>query len=165
MNYTEETFGSARVAVSRWRPESRPSATVVAVHGFGVDGYRTYRYVADLLSSAGIDVVAPDLPGFGKSGKLDRYSLSLYADIIAELAQEFETPVIGMGHSMGAKVVLAAMIDHPDIFERYVLINPGGFSVIGPWIVRQADKKAIVKLISSSLVQNVLGRTPLRFFT
>lgn len=109
---------------------AKTTATILAVHGFGTSGYRTYRHVAARLSDAGIRLIAPDLLGFGDSESPEiPYSLDLYADLLSELSDELalERPII-LGHSLGGKIAAATAVRHADRFSGLVLANPGGFS-------------------------------------
>jgi len=111
---------------------------VLAVHGYKSTGLKSFSAFAEHLQPHGIGVIAPDLPGFGGSTPPitewlpdDVYSLDRYADFLDTMAAEFNLPRPAiLGHSMGAKIALAAAVRHPDRFGPIILVNPGGFS---PW--------------------------------
>jgi pimeloyl-ACP methyl ester carboxylesterase len=118
------------IAIARTCLHADRIATVVAVHGFGTTGYRTYRHVASLLAEQRIELIAPDLPGFGDSDAPDVvYSLEYYSDILASIAAhlKLDQPVL-LGHSMGGKIASAAAVRHGDIYSALALVNPGGFA-------------------------------------
>ncbi|NLE98446.1 MAG: alpha/beta hydrolase [Propionibacterium sp.] len=96
----------------------------VLVHGIGM-GHRVFRGVAEKLDPAGA-VYAVDLPGFGDSPEpaeaLDMAgSGDFLAAFVASLPEQDRTLV---GHSMGAQVVVEALVRHPGVARRAVLIAP-----------------------------------------
>ncbi len=76
------------------------------VHGFCEDS-RMYDSFLRFLADAGYRVLAPDLPGFGRSATLPGATLADYAGILEHLIREQDLvrPVI-IGHSMGGYVAL-----------------------------------------------------------
>jgi pimeloyl-ACP methyl ester carboxylesterase len=71
-------------------------------------------------------VVAPDLPGFGKSDAPEReYGIAAFADIVARLCDELglRGPVI-VGHSMSGAVALEVAAARPDLPSAVVLLDP-----------------------------------------
>jgi pimeloyl-ACP methyl ester carboxylesterase len=103
-------------------PPERPS--VVLVHGVGVSS----RYMVPTAIRLGtmFHTYAPDLPGFGRSGKpphvLDIREL---ADALAAWAQ-----VIGLrgatlvGNSLGCEVIIDFALRYPALIDRAVLVGP-----------------------------------------
>jgi pimeloyl-ACP methyl ester carboxylesterase len=81
--------------------------TLILTHGWGPDS--TVWYYAKKQLTDQFRVVVWDLPGLGKSKKPQNrdYSLEKYArDLEAVLAQVDDQPVILLGHSMGAMILL-----------------------------------------------------------
>lgn len=154
----DEAFVRLRVAagghahaVAVAEPETPPAATVLAVHGFGTSGERTFRHVAPFLCGAGLRLVAPDLSGFGASEAPGRPpSLAFYADHLRELADalDLDRPLL-LGHSMGGAIAASAAALYPDRFRGVVLVNPSGFGIAG-WLAN--------RLATSRLVHFLLGR-------
>lgn len=136
-------FHTATVTVEGYRHHyayaaGPPGAPVVlALHGFGTTGYRTFRHLAPALHAAGVGLYAPDLLGFGGSDEArdGRYSLRRYAHLTRTFADllALRRPVL-VGHSMGAKVAVAAAVCYPEQFSGLVLVNPGGFSRYARWM-------------------------------
>jgi pimeloyl-ACP methyl ester carboxylesterase len=96
----------------------------VLVHGIGM-GHRVFRDLAEELGRRG-PVYAIDLPGFGDSPEpgsaLDMpASGDFLADFVASLTER--DPVL-VGHSMGTQVVVEALVRHPGIASRAVLVAP-----------------------------------------
>lgn len=100
------------------------AATYVLVHGLGMSG-RYMMPTARLLAAHG-QVVLPDLPGFGKSGKPTRaLNIPELADVLAEWmnVNDLTTSVL-IGNSLGAQVIVDLAVRHPHLVERVVLIAP-----------------------------------------
>lgn len=96
----------------------------VLVHGIGM-GHRVFRGLADELDRAGT-VYAIDLPGFGDAPE-PSVSLDMpeSGDLLATFVQTLpQAHRILVGHSMGTQVVVEAVVRHPGIVERVVLIAP-----------------------------------------
>jgi len=149
---------------------SIPAATayppVLALHGFGLDGIRSFRSVAALLQADGVALHALDLLGFGASAAPDRvYSVELYASLVADYATSLDASPVLVGHSMGGKIAAATAVLHPESFVGYLLINPGGFSWMAPWLPPIASRQWATVLLKASWMQRrVLPRLPMGRF-
>ena len=93
------------------------------LHGLG-DEADTWRHVFPLLS-AGCRAIAPDLPGFGRSGKpACKSTIPFFADTMLELLDLLSIRrAILVGHSMGAVIAHTIALEHPERVERLVLIS------------------------------------------
>ncbi|MDR2701745.1 MAG: alpha/beta hydrolase [Spirochaetaceae bacterium] len=94
---------------------SRPGKPVlILIHGLG-DEADSWRHLIPLLGAAGYRMLAPDLPGFGRS-PVSRYSsLGRHRDAVLELAEAVsgagsEQGIVLIGSSMGAAVAEAAAL-------------------------------------------------------
>ncbi|MET8776065.1 alpha/beta fold hydrolase [Nocardia sp. NPDC004654] len=100
---------------------------VVLLHGWPSD--RTeYRDVVSLLPT--LDVVVPDLRGFGASDKhladpSTQYSVDAQARSVIGLIQELQLdrPVLG-GHDIGSRIAVAVARLRPDLIRELVLTPP-----------------------------------------
>ncbi|HWD62282.1 MAG TPA: alpha/beta hydrolase [Humibacter sp.] len=96
----------------------------VLVHGIGM-GHRVFRDLAEELGKAG-PVYAVDLPGFGDSPEPpEPLDMPASGDFLAGFVASLDVvdPVL-VGHSMGSQVVSEALVRHPQIATRAVLIAP-----------------------------------------
>lgn len=106
------------VATHRW---GEPD--VVLLHGIGVS-HRYFRPLARHLVGAGLGVLAPDLPGFGRSPRPPRpLAIAEHARVVAELCDSTR-PAVVVGHSMGAQVATELAVTRPDLVRRLVLLGP-----------------------------------------
>ncbi|HEV7717087.1 MAG TPA: alpha/beta fold hydrolase [Steroidobacteraceae bacterium] len=79
--------------------------TYVLVHGAWHAGW-SWDKVAPRLEKAGHKVIAPDLPGLGEDRTpLNKISLPLWRDFVADIASAQTDPVILVGHSRGGIVI------------------------------------------------------------
>jgi pimeloyl-ACP methyl ester carboxylesterase len=115
----------------------------------------------DLLALAG--GIAPDLPGFGRSGKAAHhdYSLTGYGRFVEELLDGLAVSrVTIVGHAWGAAAGLVFAQRHPDRVDRLALIDPvpllDGFR--WPGIVRWWRRPGIGELAMGSVNRRLLAR-------
>jgi pimeloyl-ACP methyl ester carboxylesterase len=99
---------------------------VLLVHGMA-GGSSTWNHAIPLLAASGT-VIAPDLPGNGRSAKpRGDYSLGAYAsflrDFVTALGHERVTIV---GQSLGGGIALQFSYQFPERVERLVLVGAGG---------------------------------------
>ena len=73
-------------------------------------------------------VIAPDLPGHGRSGKPDApYSIDFYAGVIRSLGRELGVPeAVVIGNSLGGQIALELAISYPRWTRALVLAAPAG---------------------------------------
>lgn len=151
-----------RLVVHAWGTDD--DDPLIALHGFGVTGARTFRYVAPGFAAAAVRLLAPELPGLGAADAPGTAcGLRRYADLVAALADELglDRPAL-LGHSLGGKIAAAAAALHPERFGRLVLVAPGGFSRLAPLLPFLAGLADAVDLFERRwFTDHVLPRTPL----
>jgi pimeloyl-ACP methyl ester carboxylesterase len=95
--------------------EGQGSRNLVLIHGFGEDS-RIWTEFHPALVRAGMRVLMPDLPGFGKSDSLLPESLDHMADAVQACIREAKLEnCILIGHSMGGYTALNLARRHPDL--------------------------------------------------
>ena len=88
---------------------------MVALHGWR----RTHADFDAVL--AGLDAVAPDLPGFGQAAPPpEAWGSEAYAAALVPLCEE-NGPVVLLGHSFGGKVAVMLAATHPELVGALVL--------------------------------------------
>jgi pimeloyl-ACP methyl ester carboxylesterase len=107
--------------------EAGRGAPVILLHGTGGEGARWIPTIRGLAPHA--RVIAPDQIGFGQSDKpLTAYHSGVFAGFLAEFMKVIAVPrATIIGQSMGASVALFLAVHHPDMVERLVLVDGGGF--------------------------------------
>jgi pimeloyl-ACP methyl ester carboxylesterase len=102
-------------------------SAIVLIHGLG-DEADTWRHIFPLLAAAGYRVIAPDLPGFGRSIWKGRINMHCHCKAIlrlitmADIASP-ENPAILAGSSLGAAVCEMAASKRPDLVKALILID------------------------------------------
>lgn len=97
---------------------------LVLVHGLG--GSHANWLPAGPLLAERARVVAPDLPGFGRSPFEGRSaSVAASTDLLARFVEaEIGRPAVLVGNSMGAVISLATATRHPESVAGLVLVDP-----------------------------------------
>lgn len=100
--------------------DARP---LLLIHGLA-DEADTWRHLISPLS-ARYRVLAPDLPGFGRSDKPDRsYTLPFFQETLVELLDELEIAHATLaGHSLGGAIAQSIALAHPEQVERLILVG------------------------------------------
>jgi haloalkane dehalogenase len=106
-------------------------APVVFLHGEPTWSF-LWRNVIPSVRDAGFRCIAPDLPGFGRSDKpidIDWYSYDRHVAAIAALIEQLDlhdaTMVV---HDWGGPIGLRLAVEHPERFERIVILDTGLFT-------------------------------------
>jgi 3-oxoadipate enol-lactonase len=106
--------------------EGAGDQAVVFVHGFPFQA-SMWEPQIPVAVQAGRRVVAPDLPGFGRSAvpaERSAYSIDRYADLVAALVGELGLGrVVLVGLSMGGYIALAVARRHPEVLAGLVLAD------------------------------------------
>ena len=95
----------------------------ILVHGLG-DEADTWRHLFPALSAAS-RVIAPDLPGFGRSDKpAGRYTIPFFQNVLLELLDVLGLERVTLaGHSLGAVIAHSLALRSPERVEQLVLIG------------------------------------------
>ena len=94
------------------------------LHGYSGCGYEAYFFQDDLVNGR---IIAPDLPGLGRSGKPDlEYNLSYYLNFVRGFVEVLGIEeVVLIGHSLGGKIAAVYTALHGEV-SALVLIAPYG---------------------------------------
>ena len=104
---------------------------VVFLHGWGLSA-RSYAPALRLIAQHGARVVAPALPGFGRSDALQgSYTFPNVTSWVVDLLDHvgIDDPVALVGHSFGGAVATSLAWHHPERVRSLVLVNSIGGSV------------------------------------
>lgn len=133
--------GAKRVKVGPWRMRYREAGRgpcLVLVHGLGVSADYWIRN-GPPLAAEGFRVLAPDLPGFGRTeGPADGLSISRQAGALLRWAEEVDLdPAVFVGHSLSCQTILELAAYRPGRVRGLVLAAPTG-DPEGHRLLRQA---------------------------
>src|SRR5215469_854855 len=104
---------------------------VILLHGAGGEGARWMPTIKGLAGN--FRVIALDQIGWGQSDKpLTIYHTGVFAGFLAQFMKEIGVPKAAiMGQSLGAGVTLYMAVHHPEMVERIVLVDGGGYRAAG----------------------------------
>lgn len=104
--------------------------TIIFIHGAGGNGSYWTKQLTGIGSS--FRVIAPDLPGHGKSGGNSCDSIKAYREFINKFATKVSNGRFYLaGHSMGGAVALDFSLNYPEMLAGVILIATGArFSAI-----------------------------------
>src|SRR3954470_11827608 len=112
---------------------------VVLLHGAGFD-HSTWALQSRWFAHHGFGVLAPDLPGHGRSSGTPLASIADMADWTAALlgAAGAEKAWL-VGHSMGSLIALETAARHPAKVSALGLIGTAATMTVGPDLLRAAE--------------------------
>jgi pimeloyl-ACP methyl ester carboxylesterase len=119
-----ETLHTKRGAISTVAAGSGPP--MLMLHGLGGTKASFLPTIA-ALAPQGRRMIAADLPGFGDSAKplAAAYDAKFFSRAVIALMDELGLDRVDLvGHSMGGRVALEALLHAPDRFKRAVLMTP-----------------------------------------
>jgi pimeloyl-ACP methyl ester carboxylesterase len=131
--------GFSQLAWAEWGPDA-PVKTVLCVHGLTRNG-RDFDVLATALAAEGWRVVAPDMPGRGRSPRLrvQDYTYPVYAGVIAALLARLAVDSVDwVGTSMGG-IIGMSLAALPGAPIRRLLLNDVGAFIPRPAIARILD--------------------------
>jgi pimeloyl-ACP methyl ester carboxylesterase len=113
--------------------------TAVLLHGAGFD-HTTWALHSRWFSHHGYGVLAPDLPGHGRSNGAPLTSIADMADWTAALiAAAGAQKARLVGHSMGSLIAVETAARHPDKVSALNLIGTAAAMTVGPDLLKAAE--------------------------
>jgi haloalkane dehalogenase len=126
LNIEDQDLGGLRIHYLDEGPGDAP--TILCLHGEPSWSF-LYRKMIPVFTAAGYRVVAPDLPGFGRSDKpADRndYSYSKHVQWMRDWLEAAGLKNITLlGQDWGGLIGLRLLAENPDLFSRFSLSNTG----------------------------------------
>jgi pimeloyl-ACP methyl ester carboxylesterase len=112
---------------------------IVLLHGAGFD-HTTWALHSRWFAHHGFGVLAPDLPGHGRSGGAPLASIAAMADWTAALLDAAGAATARLvGHSMGSLIALETAARHPAKVTALSLIGTAASMTVGPDLLRAAE--------------------------
>src|SRR5205823_11945887 len=121
------------------RPFDPSLPAVVMLHGAGLD-HSTWALHSRWFAHHGYSVLAPDLPGHGRSSGKPLPTVAAMADWTAALLDAAGAPKARLvGHSMGSLIALETSARHPAKVSALGLIGTAATMTVGPDLLRAAE--------------------------
>ena len=121
------------------RPFNSSRPAVVMLHGAGFD-HSTWALHSRWFAHHGYSVLAPDLPGHGRSDGALLPTIADMADWTAALLDAAGAPKARLiGHSMGSLIALETSARHPDRVSGLSLIGTAATMTVGPDLLKAAE--------------------------
>jgi pimeloyl-ACP methyl ester carboxylesterase len=123
---------------------------VVLLHGAGFD-HSTWALHSRWFAHHGYSVLAPDLPGHGRSAGKPLPTIADMADWTAALLDTAgATKARLVGHSMGSLIALETAARHPDKVSGLSLIGTAAAMTVGPDLLKaaEANDAAAIDMVS-----------------
>jgi pimeloyl-ACP methyl ester carboxylesterase len=112
---------------------------IVLLHGAGFD-HTTWALHSRWFAHHGFGVLAPDLPGHGRSGGAPLATIADMADWTAALLDAAGVASARLvGHSMGSLIALETAARHPTRVSALSLIGTAATMTVGPDLLRAAE--------------------------
>jgi len=142
--------GNEAFAATGGREFDRSQPTVVLLHGAGFD-HTAWALHSRWFAHHGYGVLAPDMPGHGRSCGAPLRSIAEMADWTAALLEAAGVArAILVGHSMGSLVALETAARHPAKVSALGLIGTTATMNVGPDLLKaaEANDHAAVDMVS-----------------
>lgn len=121
------------------------------IHGFAASNLVWSKVFLE-LAGAGFRVIAPDLPGYGYSGKprhLD-YTIASQAKIVFNLVRQLGIDrAVLVGSSYGAAIAATIALDHPTLVEKLILV--------GAVTNNKPTRYLLMRLFGSRIIGDILS--------
>ena len=125
------------------RPFDPSLPAIVMLHGAGFD-HSTWALHTRWFAHHGYAVLAPDLPGHGRSSGKPLPTIADMADWTAALIETAGAPKAKLvGHSMGSLIALETAARHPDKVSSLSLIGTAATMTVGPDLLKAAEANDI----------------------
>jgi pimeloyl-ACP methyl ester carboxylesterase len=142
--------GAEIFAATGGREFDRALPTVVLLHGAGFD-HTTWALHSRWFAHHGFGLLAPDLPGHGRSSGKPLASIAEMADWVAALLDAAGAGKAKLvGHSMGSLIALETAARHPAKVSGLSLIGTAATMTVGPDLLKaaEANDRAAIDMVS-----------------
>jgi pimeloyl-ACP methyl ester carboxylesterase len=127
------------------------ASPAILIHGFASSNLVWSKVFLE-LASAGFRMIAPDLPGYGYSGKPreHEYTIARQAEIIVGFMERLGIDRAKLvGSSYGGAIAATIALDHPDLVEKLVLV--------GAVTNNKPTRYLLMRLFGSPIIGDILS--------
>jgi len=120
---------------------------ILLIHGFS-SGWEEWLEVIKILGKEKT-IIAVDIPGHGKSLKLEKYSLENYSEPLIDFSyKHFKEPFDVIGHSLGGLIAIFVASKLNNLVRNLVLEDP-------PIIEKRNNKPSIIELLDQEAKEKI----------
>src|SRR3954447_25233925 len=131
--------GTEAFAATGGREFDRSQPTIVLLHGAGFD-HTAWALHSRWFAHHGYGVLAPDMPGHGRSSGAALRTIGEMADWTAALLEAAGVATATLvGHSMGSLVALETAARHPKKASALGLLGTAASMSVGPDLLKAAE--------------------------
>src|SRR5260370_13889260 len=144
VNGTDTFVPPAGGEFAKWRP------AIVLLHGAGFD-HTPWALHSRWFAHHGYGVLAPDLPGHGRSSGAPLPTIAGMADWTAALLDTAGAAKAKLvGHSMGSLIALETAARHPAKVSALGLIGTAATMTVGPDLLKaaEANDRSAIDMVS-----------------
>ncbi|MBS4020966.1 MAG: alpha/beta hydrolase [Dethiobacter sp.] len=135
-----------------YREKGEGEKTVLLIHGAGCNSL----YWKAVEPPPGWRLLAPDLPGHGRSPEEAMDSIVKYSDWVLNFIEAAGQRFILAGHSMGGAIAMTAALARPDLVGGLILVSTGAkLGVAG--IVLETCQADNIKMMEQMLIRSAYG--------
>ena len=144
--------GPYRMHYFEVRPSGGAEGTpLLLIHGLGARS-EDWAPMIPSLAAKGFHIYAPDLPGYGRSGRPDvSYSISMEEAAVVQFMQAVHLPRADVGGwSMGGWIAMKLALEHPQLVNRLVIYDSAGVyfpATFGPELFTPNDVAGVRRLM------------------
>lgn len=132
------------------------AAPIVYIHG----NTGSSRWFERVMEIPGRLVIAPDMPNFGGSGRIDEADIDRYAQFVLDFLEARSlSPAVIVAHSLGGAVAHAIAATRPAAIERLMLVD----AAAPTGLVTPEEHYPIIEMFKTNrelLAQGLAGVTP-----
>lgn len=138
---------------------------ILVLHGWGGSS-DSWTQVMKILAGQGFKVVAPDLPGFGKTAPPSvPWEVEDYTDFVLRFANKLGlSSFFLIGHSFGGRISVKFLAQYPEKVKKLILCSSAGIRAAHPplvklvyWLTRMANALLTPKYLTR--LKDVLRNT------
>lgn len=129
---------------------------LLLLHGANIGLIQWYPNLAQLAKH--FTIYAVDIPGSGRSSKIDFFNIDLKEDLLNPLDQFIKKLIPQkihiIGHSIGAWLAVKLARQNPGVIDSLVLVDPIGLSKKMPFSQYLLSMKWFAKLLTRTVMKN-----------
>lgn len=145
--------------------KGRGPVTLLFIHGLSSNSDAWSKNIKALSDQ--YTCIAIDLPGFGKSSKVNApYTPSFFAEVTHRFIEKCRLKnVVLIGHSMGGQAAIQLAATYPGDIEKLVLVAPAGLEVFSEAHAALLKNTFTTEMVATTTEEQIEKNYQLNFFS